>query len=158
MNHLSKWTLKSLTIGPQVCETNTEFWVEAFKDLPPLRRVGNVTLAYHYPKSANFNTDFWEYMDSILSRRDLFPALKSVHVQSSCAQSRRDHWLWWGILRSFSTVRTRGIVPRKLFAPEWDGKLTTLHKNRVVLDMQPRVLKITMGRYMKHAIDTCLWS
>lgn len=116
MNHLSKWTLKSLTIGPQLRKTNTLFWVKALKDLPPLSRVGKVTVEHHYPRSAEFSPDLWRYMDTILSRRDLFPALKSLRVRLSCASYKRDSFLWWRIDDSFRSIRTRGIAPCKSFA------------------------------------------
>jgi len=87
MDHLSRWTLKSLTIGPQLHKTNTQFWEEAFNGLPPLPRVDNVTIVYTYPTAEEFNTDCWEYFDRVLIRRDLFPALRSVQARASAVKS-----------------------------------------------------------------------
>jgi len=85
MDHFrKKWALKSLTIGPQFDKTNIAFWEEAFKDLPPLPGVDNVTIIHHYPEAAAFNSDCWKYFDRVLTRRDLFPALKKVYVRSDC--------------------------------------------------------------------------
>ena len=75
--------MKSLIIGPQSNETNADFWEEAFNGLPPLPGVVSVTIIYNYPTAKAFNTYCWEYFDRILTRRDLFPALKRVYVQSS---------------------------------------------------------------------------
>ncbi|KAF9779835.1 hypothetical protein BJ322DRAFT_1086751 [Thelephora terrestris] len=110
VNHLSKWSLKTLTIGPQFRETNTVFWVEAFKGLPPLPLVNNVTVVYHYPKYGDFNIDFWEYLERILSRRDLFPALKSMHVRCSFGSHRLERMLRWQLDRSLRSIKTRGIT------------------------------------------------
>lgn len=113
INHFQKWTLTSLTIGPQVHETNTEFWVEAFKDLPPLPRVDNVTVIYHYPRPKAFNTDCWGYFDRILTRKDLFPVLKSLHIRSSCGAYQLIPRRWWSICGSLRSIRARGLGPRK---------------------------------------------
>ena len=84
MGHLSKeWTLKSLTIGPQIHETNAQFWKDAFMGLPPLPSVDDVTIIYNYPTLKAFNTDCWVYFDHLLTRRDLFRALKRVYIQPS---------------------------------------------------------------------------
>ena len=123
MDNYPKWKLKSLTIGPKVHETNTEFLVEAFKNLPPLAHVDNVAIVYHYPKSNAFNTDCWEYFDRVLSRRDLFPALKSVHLHVSCGlyQLNDNHRKWWSIHSALLEIRRRGILLiRTLPAFGWD--------------------------------------
>ena len=104
-----RWTLKSLTIGPQLHETNTQFWEEAFNDLPPLPRVEDVTIIYNYPTIDAFNTDCWKYFDRLLTRRDLFPALRSVLIQSTPGSPRRHHVRWWEIDNSLRTVRERGL-------------------------------------------------
>jgi len=107
MDHLSrKWTLKSLTIGPQLRETNTRFWEEAFNGLPPLPCVDNVTIVYNYPSAEAFNTDCWDYFDRVLTRRDLFPALGSVQIQSSI-RSGYTHRRWWHMHASLYQLRGR---------------------------------------------------
>jgi hypothetical protein len=117
MSHLpKKWALKSLTIGPQSNETDIGFWEEAFKDLPPLPGVDNVTIIYNYPSVKAFNTSCWEYFDRTLTRRDLFPALKKVHVQSSCRSLELSSQKWWNIHASLRTIRWRGLGPCKLLA------------------------------------------
>ena len=82
MDNLSKrWALKSLTIGPQIHETDAQFWEEAFEGLPPLPGVDNLTIIYNYPSVKAFNTDCWEYFDRLVTRRDLFPALRLMDIQ-----------------------------------------------------------------------------
>ena len=117
MGHLpKKWALKSLTIGPQSNETNIGFWEEAFKDLPPLPGVDNVTIIYNYPRVEAFNTDCWEYFDGILTRRDLFPALKKVHVQASRGSRHLNSRWWRALYGSLRISRQRGLGPCKLLA------------------------------------------
>jgi len=125
MNHLSKkWSLKSLTIGPQVYETNTQFWEEALKGLPPFPHVGDVTIVYNYPTAKAFNTDCWKYFDDILSRRDLFPALRSVRVQPCVGwlQFNDNSQKWWDVYNSFRGTRSRGLMVCKLFPFERDHR------------------------------------
>ena len=110
-NHLSKWALTSLTIGPQLHGANTQFWAEAFKDLPPLPCVDNVTIIYHYLKPKAFNTDCWEYFDRVLTRTDLFPALRSVHIRSTCGSCQLIRRRWWSIYNALRTVRRKGLGP-----------------------------------------------
>ena len=82
MNHLPKqWTLKSLTIGPHLHEMPTQFWEDAFMDLPPLPSVDNVTIIY--PAARASDSDCRKYFDRLLTRKDLFPALKQVNTRSS---------------------------------------------------------------------------
>ena len=84
MGHfLERWTLKSLTIGPQIHKTDARFWEDAFMGLPPLPGVDNVTIIYNYPTFKAFNTHCWVYFDHLLTRRDLFRALKRVYIQPS---------------------------------------------------------------------------
>jgi len=119
MNHLSKkWTLKSLTIGPHLYETNTQFWEEALKGLPPLPRVGNVTIVYNYPTARAFNTDCWVYFDRILTDQGLFPALESVQAQPSTGSQQFSPRKMWAIYGSLQRVRSKGLMSRKLFAFE----------------------------------------
>ena len=114
MGHLSKkWTLKSLAIGPQVHQTNTEFWEGAFKGLPPLPGVDNVTIIYNYPTAKAFGTDCWEYFDRLLTRWDLFPAIKTVDVQSSIRSQLPSPKRWKDISASLRTIKMRGLWPRK---------------------------------------------
>jgi len=111
MNHLqNKWALKSLTIGPQSNKTNPVFWGEALKGLPPLPEVDNVTVIHHYNTDISSMTDRWEYFDRILSRRDLFPALKKVYVESDCGSQ----W-WWNIRHAMPAVAMR-LGPRRFLA------------------------------------------
>ena len=116
MDNLSRWSLKSLTIGPQVHQTNTEFWEEAFKDLQPLPRVGNVMIICNYPSAKAFNTDCWEYFDRLLVRQDLFPALKVVDVQSSLRSQQLNAQRWFAIYTSLRAISMRGLGPRRPFA------------------------------------------
>ena len=112
MDHLrNKWALKSLTIGPQFDKTDIVFWEEAFEDLPPLLDVDNVTIIHHYFGAAAFNIDFWKYFDHVLTRRDLFPALKTVYVWSDCAPLSRQV-----IYNSMPTVMMKRLGPRKFLA------------------------------------------
>jgi len=114
MDHLSKeWALKSLTIGPQSNETNAEFWEEAFRGLPPLPSVDNVAIICNYPSARAFNTDCWKYFDRLLTRRDLFPALKSVDVQSSFGSQQLSHRRWLDISASLRTIKREGLWPRR---------------------------------------------
>ena len=114
MDHLSKqWSLKSLTIGPQIHETNTQFWEEAFKDLPPLPDVDNITIIYCYPTVKAFNTDCWKYFDRLLIRRDLFPALKSVDVQPSFASQQFSPQKRWDVYASMRATSARGLGPER---------------------------------------------
>jgi len=112
MDHLrKKWALKSLTIGPQSNKTNPVFWGEALKDLPPLPEVDNVTVIHHYNTDMSSMTDRWKYFDRILSRRDLFPALKKVYVESDCEPQ------WWRDIRhAMPAVVMRRLGPCKFFA------------------------------------------
>ena len=114
MGHLSKqWSLKSLTVGPQIHETNAQFWEEAFEGLPPLPGVRNVTIICYYPTVKAFNTDCWKYFDHLLIRRDLFPALTSVYVSSSSASQQLSPQKWSDIYASLHGIRTRGLGPRR---------------------------------------------
>jgi len=116
MDHLrKKWALKSLTIGPQFDKTDTVFWEEAFRGLPPLPDVDNVTVIHHYPTGVTTLPDFWKYFDRVLTRRDLFPALKEVHVKSDRRSRRLVRWLW-NIRNAMPTIVGRGLGPCKLLA------------------------------------------
>ena len=111
MYHLSKkWTLKSLSIGPQLHRTTTPFWEEALKGLPPLPHVDNVTIVHHYTAK----TDCWGSFDRILSRQDLFPTLKTIWVQPSIGQLHFGNERWWHISCSFRRTRSRGLRICKL--------------------------------------------
>ena len=112
----NEWALKSLTIGPQSNETNLAFLEEAFRGLPPLPSVDNVTVVYNYSRAWRFNTDCWRYFDGILSRRDLFPALEGVHIHSTFGWQKLTSRRWWAISWALRAVRARGIEPRKLLA------------------------------------------
>ena len=121
MDHLSKkWTLKSLTIGPQLYKTDTQFWREAFNDLPMFPRVGNVTIVYNYPTVRSITTDCWEYFDRILIRKDLFPALKSVQIYPSIGSQEFSRRRWWTIYGSLQGLRSRGLLARELLVFERD--------------------------------------
>ena len=113
MDHLrNKWALKSLTIGPQSNKTNTVFLEEALKGLPPLPGVDNVTVIhYRHPTEIYSTSNCWKYFDRILTRRDLFPALKKVYVKSDCGS----RWLW-NIRDDMRAVTARGFGPRKFLA------------------------------------------
>jgi len=111
MDHLSKrWTLKSLTIGPQPYKTNTQFWEEAFDGLPSFPHVANVTIMHNYAA----NTECWGYFDRILSRRDLFPALESVRVQPGFGRPLFNYQTWWEMFCIFRGARSRGLSISKL--------------------------------------------
>ena len=118
MGQLAKWTLKSLTIGPQLHNTNTRFWEEAFDSLPPLPSVDNVTIIYTYPTAGESNTDCWEYFDRVLTRLDLFPALRSVRTQESIRSPQYNRRIWWDTDRSLRRLRERGILTCKLLASD----------------------------------------
>lgn len=120
MDHLSKkWTLKSLTIGPQPRKTNTQFWEEALNGLPPLPHVGNFTMVHNYA----VNTEFWRYFDRMLIRRDLFPALNYVRAQPGVGRPGFSFDRWWDISSCFYGLRsTRGLPIRKLLTFERDHK------------------------------------
>ena len=122
MDHFrNKWALKSLTIGPQSNRTDTVFWEEALKGLPPLPGVDNVTVIHYHHYSVRFSTTYcWEYFDRILTCRDLFPALKRVYIKSD----RGSGWLRY-IREDMPAVAARGIGPRKLFAFERDHRTDT---------------------------------
>lgn len=111
MDRLSKWGLKSLTIGPQSNDTDTAFWEEAFSGLPPLPGVVNVTVIYNYPRVGVFDIDCWKYFDRALTRRELFPALKTVYVQTSCGSQQLSRRRWLAIYRSLSAIRERRLGP-----------------------------------------------
>ena len=114
MDHLStKWTLKSLTIGPQPYETNTQFWEKALSGLSPLPNVGEVTIIHNYPTTEDVNTDCWVYFDRILTRRDLFPALRSVRVQPTIGWSRFGDQRWLEVWYSFRGLQSSGSIVRK---------------------------------------------
>ena len=124
VGHFSKWPLTSLTIGPQSHETNAEFLVEAFKDLPSLPRVDNFLIIYHFTRSDTFETDCWEYFNRTLTRTDLFPALKSVYVQPRCSVFRLALLKWGYICDSLWDIETKGLGPRKLLSLERGQKVT----------------------------------
>lgn len=113
MDNLSKWNLKSLTIGPQVHETSAEFWEEAFGGLPPLHNVGNVTIIYTYPTAKAFTVDCWKYFDRLLTRQDLFPALDWVDIQSNLRSQQLGPKRWLDITTSLPAIRTKGLWPRR---------------------------------------------
>ena len=136
-DHLSRWTLKSLTIGPQVHETNTEFWEESFKGLQPLPQVDNATIIYNNPSAKAFNTNCWKYFDHLLTRRDLFPALKSVDVQSNLRSHRLCLLRWDAIYTSLRTISLRGSDGLL------DGRLAfTLRPDRTYLGLTSGNLQI----------------
>ena len=113
MDHLSKkWTLNSLTIGPQLHKTNTQFWEEALNGLPPLPRVEKVTIVHNYTAK----TDCWRCFDRILSRRDLFPALKSVRIRPSIGRVHFSLERWRDVNSFFSGIRSRGLMICELLA------------------------------------------
>ena len=115
MDHLrKKWTLKSLTIGPQFNKTDTVFWEEALRGLPPLPDVDNVTVI-HYPEDVIAIPDFWKHFDHVLTRRDLFPTLKGVYVQSRSRSRNFIRWLW-NIRNAMPTIVGKGLSPCKLLA------------------------------------------
>jgi hypothetical protein len=133
MDHsLKKWALKSLTIVPQSNETNAGFWEEAFNDLPPLPGVDNVTVIYHYSRAKAFKIDCWEYFDHILTRRDLFPALKMMYVRSSCGLQRLSPRRWWAIYGSMPATRARGLGPVSCSPSGETIELTFLRNHRLV--------------------------
>ena len=114
MDHLSnRWILKSLTIGPQIHETSTQFWKEVFLGLPPLPGVINVTIICTYPTLRAFNVDCWKYFNRLIIREDLFPALESVDIQSSFASQQLGPQRWLDIYASLPAVGMRGLGPRK---------------------------------------------
>ena len=125
MGHLSKkWSVKSLTIGPQLHKTNSQFWEEAFNGLPPLPSVDNVTIVYNYPTVEAFNTDCWEYFDRVLANRDLFPALVSVRPDPSIRSLNPvTHRRWWEIRAALRRVRRRGLMPGKTPALERNHRI-----------------------------------
>jgi len=137
MDHLSKeWALKSLTIGPQSNETNAEFWEEAFRGLPPLPSVDNVTIIYNYSTARAFNTDCWEYFDRMLTHRELFPTLKSVYIQSGTRSQRLSPRRLSALFDSLHAIRSRNLWPRRRFSP-----LSFIYPNGVGLaDLKPRKL------------------
>jgi len=119
MGHLSKkWSVKSLTIGPHLHKTNTQFWEQAFNGLPPLPSVDNVTIVYNYPTIEAFNTDCWVYFDRVLTNRDLFPALVSVRVDPSIRSLKSTYSRWWEIRGALHRVRGRGLMPGESLAFE----------------------------------------
>ena len=123
MDQLSKWTLRSLTIGPQLHETNTQFWEEAVNALPPLPSVDNVTIIYIYPTVAAFNVDCWEYFDHVLTRRDLFPALESVRAQQRIPLLQPAHRDWRNPYNHLRRVRERGLLFCKSFVFDRDHEV-----------------------------------
>lgn len=119
MDHLSKkWTLKSLTIGPQPRKTSTQFWEEALNGLPPLPHVSHVTIMHKY----SVNTEFWKYFNRTLARRDLFPALESVRVQPGIGRPGFSFERWWEIFTTLYGLRSRGVTVRKSLAFGRDRK------------------------------------
>jgi hypothetical protein len=119
MGHLPKqWTLKSLTIGPQLHETDTQFWEDAFMGLPPLPSVDNVTIIYCYPTTKAFNTHHWQYFDRLLTRRDLFPSLERVYIQPSIRSRQLSSPKRWAMYGAICTIKSRGLMPCKLLAFE----------------------------------------
>ena len=93
-----------------------EFWAEAFKDLPPLPYVDNVTIVYYYPEPKAFNTDCWEYFDRILTRSDLFPALQLMDIQTKCGPYQLCYQKWFSICASLLRVGMKGLGPCKLLS------------------------------------------
>ena len=130
MGHLSKkWTVKSLTIGPQLHKTTTRFWEEAFNGLPPLPSVDNVTIVYNYPTIEAFNTDCWEYFDHVLTNRDLFPALVSVQADPSIRSLQPTYNKWWEIRSALRRVRGRGLMPGRPYEFEKDHRTDSHHNS-----------------------------
>jgi hypothetical protein len=119
MGHLSKqWTLKSLTIGPQIHETDAQFWEDAFMGLPPLLDVDNVTIIYNYPTFKAFNTHCWEYFNRLLARRDLFRTLKQVYVQPSIRSRQLSAQKRWAIYCALREIFSRRLILCKLLTFE----------------------------------------
>ena len=115
IRYSSGWSLKSLTIGPQVHQ-NADFWTEAFKDLPPLPRVDTVTIIYHYPGVEEFDTGCWGPLNRMLARQDLFPALKLVEIWATCGRYRLDIRKWLPISSSLrAAIGRRGVRVCRLF-------------------------------------------
>ena len=137
MHHLSKkWTLKSLTIGPQLYETDTQFWRNAFHGLPMFRSVDNVTIIYNYATVKAITADCWQYFDRILIRQDLFPALKVVHIQPSVGWQQFSQRRWWSIYSSLQGIRSRGLLARELLVSERGHRTDSSYGRR--LQMIPK--------------------
>jgi len=135
MDHLRKWALKSLTIGPQSNKTSLMFWTEALRDLPPLPSVDNVTIIYNYPRVNVFNTGCWDYFDRLLTRQDIFPALRVVYVYSSFgSQSQRPDRRRRVIYDCLRKVRERGMGPVSCSRLGRTIELTLLIKHRSLLE------------------------
>jgi len=136
--------LKSLTIGPQLHKTNAQFWEEALNDLPPLRRVNDVTIIYNYTANYALHTDCWEYFDRILASKVLFPALKSLSIETN-TDSRGSYY----IDLSLPTVRaTRGLTLAISGSPafERDHRTDPLMIHRVDI---VNAMKLVDNTYMR---------
>ena len=134
-----------MTIGPQLEETDAVFWTEAFKNLPPLRRVDNVTVIYTYPMSKAFNTEFWLYLDRTLSRKDLFPKLRTLRVLTSCRSLPLNRGMRECVRWSLRAIRMGGIsVGVSHSRSDEIEELTLSTQRRLALDNTPDILEITV--------------
>jgi hypothetical protein len=82
-----KWTLESLTIGPQTHMTNYSFWHDAFQNFPPSPHMRELAIVYHYRNVRAFDPSCWVYFDSLFSRRDIFPRFMKVDVHATIRSS-----------------------------------------------------------------------
>ena len=130
MDHLSKkWTLKSLTIGPQKHEINVQYWKEAFRNSPPLR---SGRFHHHISKTTP------RRMRLILIVGNTTSTICSpvkVHIRPSCRSQRASFETCCAIHDSLLKIRTMGLGLCRLSAFKQDHRTDTLYETRVCTEL-----------------------
>ena len=88
----TRWSLESLTVGPLSCETDADFWHDAFRDFPTVPRLKEVTIIYYYQNIDSFDLRCWAYFNTHFCRKDLFPQSMRVEIQVTIESARLGSW------------------------------------------------------------------
>lgn len=102
---ITSWPLRSLIIGPVVHKDGS--WCERASSLNPnLPYLESVTVLGSYNGTIRHCRRFWEGMDQILSRENMFPRLKCLDICITVESIRLQGN--WDSLRGLSTLRRAG--------------------------------------------------
>jgi len=102
---VTSWPLRSLIIGPVVHKDDS--WCERASTLNPnLPYLESVTVLGSYNRATRHCLRFWEMVDQILSRQNMFPRLKCLDICITVESIRLQGN--WDSLRRLSTLRRAG--------------------------------------------------
>ena len=82
-----KWTLESLTIGPQTHTTNYSFWHDAFQNFPASPHMRELAIVYHYRNARAFDRSCWVYFSGLFSRADIIRGSMQVDIYATIRSS-----------------------------------------------------------------------